>query len=345
MNKEFSQGSNRAESTERADQVLESLFSHASARKRAPAGDERAVREALRGEWLDISRRRRRRNWYSIGVAASLLLALAISINGLNRDVPAPPSVLVASVQKQSGDIFVRGADQDPAAQRRLAGAGLFAGQVISTSPEARLALELASGESVRLDEETEIVLTSRSGIELLRGRLYIDSGADGAPRTARDALAITTFAGVIRHLGTQYIAAVHGAAVAVSVREGRVSIRVAGEESVASPGQRLSVTGDGEATLSAIPTHGPLWSWAELATPGYVLDGRSAFDFIQWVGRETGRAVAFDGDGAERLARATELRGSIDLEPLRALELMLQTSDLKPTVENGTIRIALQDR
>lgn len=340
MNNDIAQGSNGAEGADRTDTVLESLFSHASARKRPPAEDEQAVREALRSEWTEITRRRRRRTYFAYGIAASLLLATVVSVNMLNRDVPALPPIQLASVEKQSGNIFVRRAGQPSSESRRLSKTTLYAGQVVSTAQAARLAVELRTGESLRIDEGTELVLTAESQIELIKGRIYVDSNQAGTSSGRVGALEIATFAGVIRHLGTQYMAGINDSAVEVSVREGKVSITTGKNESVATPGQQISVAQSGEASLSAIATHGVMWEWTELVTPEFNLDGRSAFDFIHWVGRETGHSVTFEDNIAERLARATELRGSIDLEPMRALDLILQTSDLEPSVEKGTIRI-----
>jgi hypothetical protein len=167
-----------------------------------------------------------------------------------------------------------------------------------------------------------------------------VDSNQGSVTESQDDVLEIITFAGVVRHLGTQYMAGIDQSSVAVSVREGQVSFTTQASESIARPGQQINMTRTGEATITPISTHGALWEWAELVTPAFDLDGQSAFDFIQWVGRETGRTVDFALDGTEQLARSTVLRGSIDLEPTRALDLILQTSDLEPTIEDGNIMI-----
>jgi hypothetical protein len=41
-------------------------------------------------------------------------------------------------------------------------------------------------------------------------------------------------------------------------------------------------------------------------------------------------------------MAIQTRMHGSVDLEPLHAMELMLQTSDLVPSVKDGVILVSL---
>ena len=148
------------------------------------------------------------------------------------------------------------------------------------------------------------------------------------------------TPAGAIRHLGTQYVASVDESGLSVSVREGRVLVSVGAVETQANPGEQVRVDPDGASSRTSIPTYGGIWAWTEQVTPEYVLDGRSAHEFIQWVSRQTGRTASFSTRSAEELAHSTLLRGSISLEPMRALELILQTSDLVPVIRNGAIII-----
>jgi hypothetical protein len=339
--KDYLHGSSEADSKDRtADDVLESLFSHVDARKRAPQTDERAVREALHSEWVDIARRRKRKAYFVYGIAASFLLAAVISINMLNQEPGAPVMQQVAAVEKQSGNIFVHLSDEQSSRSRRLASGGLYAGQVLTTAQDARLAVTMNAGETIRIDENTRLVFMSGQQIELLDGQIYVDSNHSGTNNSQHDVLEIKTFAGVVRHLGTQYMTGIDNSLVAVSVREGQVMLVGDHSESIARPGEQIKMSRSGETSISSISTHGSLWEWAELVTPQFSLDGRSALDFINWVGRETGRVVDFAPDGAEQLARSTILRGSIDLEPMRALDLILQTSDLEPMIDDGTILI-----
>jgi hypothetical protein len=54
-----------------------------------------------------------------------------------------------------------------------------------------------------------------------------------------------------------------------------------------------------------------------------------SVFDFLHWVGRETGHAVQFESASAQALARDTQLRGAVNAEPRAELRLRMMTVDL----------------
>jgi hypothetical protein len=174
----------------------------------------------------------------------------------------------------------------------------------------------------------------------LTRGQLYVDAGMNRDTSNASPPIEIRTRAGVVRHIGTQYITAVNPEGITVTVREGRVNVALGQSETVAEAGEQLRVSGQGRTERLQVPVYGELWGWAESITPALELDGLSAWAFVQWAGRETGRRVVFDSDASERLARETMLRGTVDQQPLRALELILQTSDLDHTTSGGDILI-----
>ena len=130
------------------DDILESLFSHASARQRAPENDEQAIRTSLHATWGGMTRQRRRRKAvFAWGIAASVLLAAVISLNTLNRESIPPVMRQVASVEKQSGNIFLHRGSESSSESRRLATTRLVAGQVLSTAQDARLAVAMGNGD------------------------------------------------------------------------------------------------------------------------------------------------------------------------------------------------------
>ena len=127
---------------------------------------------------------------------------------------------------------------------------------------------------------------------------------------------------------------------VSVSVREGRVAVQVEATETIAHSGQQLNVTGDGAMSTTEIQTWGELWAWTEAAAPPIELEGKTVMEFLELVARESGRELAFASASAEDIARSSTLSGSVDLPPMRALELILQTTDLVAETENGRILI-----
>jgi len=319
------------------DRVAE-LFRHASARERPPAEDELAIRQALHTEWSGMTRqRKRRRALFTLAAAASVVLAVMVGIKLAPQSAPAPSLTQLAVVEKTVGVVRVK--SSDGSLQGPDSATELMSGQQIVTRSDSRMALRWLNGESIRLDENTELILNSADGITLQAGRIYLDT--DQAE--ANEELYISTPAGRVRHLGTRYMTTVSGNVTSVSVREGKVSVDVQGVESVAARGDRLTVDAQGASSRGSVSSYGPEWLWTEELAPAFSSHGRTMAQFLEWVAHESGRVVEFASSDAERLAGDTHLRGRINLGPMRALEAVLQTSDLAAEVSAGTIVVRLR--
>jgi ferric-dicitrate binding protein FerR (iron transport regulator) len=322
------------------EEVLEKLFRNASARERPPTGDEQAIREALHSQWRVQTRRRyRRRVMISLAAAASVVLAVFLGSNLLRSPQPPVPAMQLAAVEKVLGGVFVHPAGDGPVLKAEYSMA-VETGQQIVTGRDSRLALKWADGASVRLDQNSEVRFSSTGEIVLISGRLYVDT--ETADETSL-ALVILTPAGPVRHLGTQYMTQVSARNTSVTVRKGQISLGQPGVEILAVSGEQLNVDVSGVHSRRAVPGYGDLWQWTQDLAPAFVSDGQSITDFLGWVGRESGRAVAFASPQAEQLAGDTLLRGNVNLEPMRALTVMLQTTDLVSEVNSGTIVVALR--
>ena len=323
------------------DRVAE-LLRHAAVRQLPPAAAEQAIRTALQGEWRAlIGRRRRRRAVFVVAAAAVLVLAVGMVL----RQTPGPehtaPTVSVASIERLQGEVSFGRADGGTDAIVQP-GARLQSGQTIVTNTGSRVALLWRDGSALRVDQNTRLRLTAAGEVELQAGRVYVDTA--GA-RPAAGLPVILTPAGSVRHLGTQYMAAVAAGVTLLSVREGVVAVARAVGEERASAGQRLIVEPGGAARLQQIPVHGAAWHWAETLAAPYASDGRSLADFLGWVGRETGRRVEYVSTDAARAAANAELRGKVEMEPMRALQAVVQTSDLLAEVDGGIITVRLRSR
>jgi len=321
--------------------ILEDLFQYASARERPSAHDEEAIREALHSQWREMARRRYwRRIMISVAAAASVALAVWLPLN-LQRGPEVPgPTLQLATVDKVIGNVLVHPGGSEPAYITKPSRA-LKTGQRIVTGNESWLGLRWEDGSSLRMDQESEVRFTSRGEVELVRGRLYADTqGADPMGSSP----VILTPAGRVRHLGTQYMTHVSERVTRVSVREGKVALGEPGEQTVALGGEQLIVDISGTRNREEIQLYGAFWDWAQSLAPAFVSDGRSISDFLDWVGRESGRDVTFASPQAEQVAAHTLLRGSVELEPMRALMVMLQTTDLVSEVSAGTIVVTLRN-
>ncbi len=319
------------------EQVLEALFKHVSSRERAPQATEQDIRQALHGEWTQMSgQRKRAKKVLRWALAASIVLTLLVSSQYFRQPVSGLSGSVLATLEKLTGDVYVQQSDTHTA--ESFDSQSLLSGHELYTSNDSRVALSWVNGESIRLDQNSRIVLISPAEIKLLSGKVYVDSAN---ARVKGREFRIMTPSGAVSHVGTQYITAITVSGIAVSVREGEVFIDGRGEKSVATVGQELSVTVDGALSLTPIPIYGQDWQWTQEVAPKFNMDGHSLKEFIAWVGRETGHRVKYTSLASEIAAAQTQMHGNVDRDPLRAMELMLQSSDLTPKLKDGVILVS----
>ena len=313
---------------------FEQLLGHVAARPMPSTEDVEMARNAVKAEWLAVTRKRkRRRQFVSLAAAASMLLTLALVI----RFALTPPviAVQVAAIEKSYGSItiYVMGEELQEAADLL----SISAGQTIITGKESGLALAWGGGGSLRIDANSRVVFLSDSAIELVSGAMYFDS------MNRNVELHVRTKYGVIRHLGTQYMGRIDAESLAVSVREGRVSVDGLYFVGVAERRQRLTFIGSAGPNVLNISPHGDAWRWVELTAPQADFDGKTIFEFLQWVARETGLTITFDPPNVEQTAREAVVSGPVDAEPRIALRQRLLSASLTYVIDpkKGEIIIA----
>ena len=312
----------------RSERALEELLSKAQPRPLPPQQDEELIRQAVRAEWDHVTKRRiRTRRVTQFALAAAVLLAVFVSLNGLRGPLDGKQLQQLASIEKQFGIITM-----------------LNNGQAVETGEEAGLTLAWNDGGSLRLDQNTRVEFESGSEIYLQSGRIYFDSMPSGIPTVRTDPdkakLTIRTDAGTVRHFGTQFITQTDGDELSVMVREGRVSIEGSHVNKTATTGQKLTVTRDGQTSVHDVELTGGDWQWIEKTSPSFTLDNRPIIEFLTWVSRETGKPLKFESLAAETVAREKGLYGVADMEPSRALRIYMQTTALDWRIENGVIII-----
>ena len=326
------------EYTVRQGDAVEALLERAEPRPAPPVDDEQRVREAVRAEWQAVTGKyRARRRATRFAIAASVLLAAMLSFNAFRDTGIAPEDV--ASIDKSHGSIYLLGEQSE---LTELAGLATVAtGQTVMTGAESGIGLVWLGGGSLRMDEATTVELVGTNSIFLREGRVYFDSKAASADFT------IQTAHGVVSHLGTQYMTAVDGARLIVSVREGEISIDRDRAKDVAFAGQQIQIVGGGAATVTNIGRSGAQWEWVEVIAPTLDFSGKSTYEFLIWVARETGYHLVFEDAEAERTAKAGRLMGAIaDLDPRRELEVRMLGEDLDYAFDeaSGTINISSID-
>lgn len=328
---------------ENPEEFFESLFRSVPARPRPPDGVEEIVFKQFSAEWeaLHANKTPKKRVVYW-ALAASLLLAVLIQPLVFQLSERSGVTVAAGTVEKHRGDVAVI-LDQDRIALKP----GdppfeLFPQQSLLTGKDSGLSIRWGDHKIVRVDENTRVNLLSTNEIELIAGQIYVDVPPQATPADPDEKLVIVTRLGTIWHTGTQFMVSADDAVVEVRVREGIVTIDSGNGLLVSHQGEQTVVDASGKLQTGITATYGKNWQWAEKLTPVFELEGSTLEDFLLWVHRETGKQVEFESVDARNTASSTILHGSVDLEPMLSLDLVLQTTELLWSEKDGTLHIAV---
>lgn len=340
--------SDKAETTRvaRCDDAVEALLEHAALRPAPPSRDEKMIREAVFSEWQAVTdRSRTRTRIMRFAVAATVLLAVAVSLDFMRTEGIAP--VQVASISKSFGSIYVLG--EQSTLHELPDTAVVMSGQTIKTDRDSGIGLAWARGGSLRIAANTVIEFTAGDEIYLRSGRIYFDSTpsdliASISSNSRLPSLQIQTDHGTVTHVGTQYMTYTASDKLEVSVREGDVMIEGKYHDAKVSAGQQLSLMGGARGTVLDIDRYGVAWSWIEETSPLVNTDGRSVNDFLNWVSRETGLRVEYADDATEETAKNTILKGNVNMQPRQALDFWMQSQDLTWSADEGSINVSAID-
>lgn len=315
------------------------LLAKTGPRTQPSAAAEAEVRSAVAAEWRrQVDARKARRRYTGWAVAAGVAVAAVGAWLARPLYLPGPSSV--ATVARVVGDVRVESSrgQWEPLS----AGSAVEPGAVLSTGAGGRAALDLVNGVQLRLDVGTQLALNDVDEATLSRGAVYVDSGAAGG---ADARFVLETPAGDVRHLGTQYSAAIDGSALRVGVREGRVEVTGKRASMIAGAGELL-VIDEGRVTRSSLARNAPEWDWVANVVPPFEIEGRTVHEFLAWASRETGHDVAYASPDVERLANRVTLSGTVEgLPPQQAVDAVLATTSLSARVADGRIEVAAADR
>ena len=327
-----------------SDDALEQLLKHASPRPTPSPSDEAAVRQAVRAEWRQVSgRHQSRRRFLNYAIAATVLIGV-FSVFSVFR-MPVVEAVQVATIDKSFGSIYLLGEKSELRETDDLS--DVFSGQTIVTDAKAGMALAWGSGGSLRVDEHTRLEFTTDKSVYLKSGRLYFDSEPSVMMASAKaggsDGFVVITDYGEVAHVGTQFMTRVDADNLTVSVREGQVDVDSAYQRHVATSGQQVTFSGRQQPTVLSLGAHAQEWRWVTRTSPPADVDGKSIYEFLHWVHRETGLETRFDGQ-AEQVARNALLKGTINAEPLDALQRWMATTTLEYDVNESEGVIYVRD-
>jgi ferric-dicitrate binding protein FerR (iron transport regulator) len=307
------------------DAGIEALLRQVGAREE-PAPDVMSeVQREVHAEWRAmLAERSRRRRTLAYGVAASVVFAAILVVTTLHFMTPA--GGVVATIALVDGQAHVD--PRDGASHALHVGDEVMAGATLRTDASSRLALDVNENVSLRMDRNSIVQVAAIDRLVLSAGAVYVDADPE---RRGRDALVIETRAGEVRHVGTQYQVRQTPRAVEVSIREGRIAIVNVRGDAFASAGEQVRIFGDGSVERSTIAANDARWQWAAQAAPLFAIDNQTLAAFLDWVARETGRAIVYATPEAQHTAETVRLHGSIaGLDPEAALAAVLSTTELR---------------
>jgi ferric-dicitrate binding protein FerR (iron transport regulator) len=286
-----------------------------------PAGAREAVRLAALEAWQAKLRARRNRR---LRVAAAASFAVVLGFAAVLPRLMEPDSSPAGTIARAAGVVTMHGAD---GARAAAVGATLDPGERLSTAADGGLAIALAGGASLRVAAESMIVLEAAGAVNLLAGAIYVDSGddVDAAP------LAVTTAYGTVTDIGTQFEVRDAGTALRVRVRSGlvRVSRTGAYADVNGAAGDELRVASDGAVGRRRVSPTDASWQWVETLAVAPASGFGSIRACLDWIARETGRAVRYDSESTEIQAELRDLSGNpAGLQPMEVLELIRRISD-----------------
>ena len=315
---------------------LAGLISAAGRRETPPAPARERALAAVTQVWEAKVRRRRWRLAASLAASvAAVAVGVGVAIRLLDFERTAAPPI--ATVARVIGAVEVGDADAHHWTSLREDTAPLPAGALVRTEAVSAAALQLGEV-SVRISADSEIMLESQSRIELLRGKVYVDTD------TTSDAGRMSVIAAQVSvsDVGTQFEVQYRDDAYRVRVREGAILLQRGAQRRRGAAGDEISIDRAGAVSMRAISADDAAWRWTQSLASAPDIDNQPLTVLLRWVARETGVAVRYASPAIERKATATILHGSIrHLEPLEALAVMLATTDLQHEVlTDGTIMI-----
>ena len=322
-----------------APDEISRLIAEAGRRPAPPEQIQESVRAAVEQVWSTaVSQRnfRRRATWLS---AAAAVGAIAVGLGWLALQQRSNSQPVAATLLAARGDVTVT-APRDH--NVIVAGSRLRAGTTVHTAASGFVLMTVAAV-GVRVGPDSALRIGRGGRLQLEQGRIYAETGG-GTESPAP--LTVATPFGQVSHLGTQFQVVVKAETMAVSVRSGRVRVRMTGGGvQTLQEGQGVEVVSGGAVREFAVTPYGASWAWADAMVPDFPIDGRSLGEFLAWYTHETGLRLVLAGPGTAAVIRRTKLSGSIaGMTPDQALAAVMATTHLEYDMSvSGELRIRMR--
>jgi ferric-dicitrate binding protein FerR (iron transport regulator) len=324
--------------------MIGKLIAAAGPGETADAEAKQRVYDAVQARWhetvqartrQETERHNRFRRFRIYGLAASLAIA-AVTVYWLQGFAPEDAGgTAIAELARVEGSAerlrdgeIVRLASQD---------AGIRAGDELRTGADGKLSIAIGDNLSLRVNVDSNLVLTAVDEIQLLAGTIYIDSGADAVSSS----LEVTTPFGTVEHVGTQYEVHVDMPGLRVRVREGAIAYMGEAGVVMGAAGQQLDIDAAGIRSIAEIAPDDNAWAWVtDLAALPFARDHRVA-EVLAWVARERGLVLVYEDEIlAERLAddnfRGQDLSGYSPADVLEVIDL--GATEFRYEITNGQL-------
>jgi hypothetical protein len=309
-------------------------------RSAPPREDYERIFGASRVAWQRAVRRHARRRWtYALAAGIALVTLTVGVLRQLDR---ASPPVLAGTLTIGSGPVFSSGTAAED--WHWLAGTDvpLMSGTRLRTDSSGRAALRLVSGTALRIAGSSELILGRDERIELLDGRIYLDTHG------AKQGVEIVTRFGTLRDIGTQFEVLATDTSLRIRTREGAVTLTRAQSDTVLQCGvsEELRIDTSGQVERGRIAAFDPEWAWVETLAEAPSGPDLTLRRFLDWVSRETGRQLRYDSPETEARVNQVVLHGTTpNRAPVQALEIALATTDFEYSLpEDGTILLRRRD-
>lgn len=292
------------------------------------------AREAAEAAWQSGLRRadqprRTRRIWLPLAIAAGCAVLAMFFL--LKSPSPREARVVASVVAVDANPV------SSSTGMALVVGMPVSEGVTVATDA-GRAAFLFGDSLSLRADRQTLLEFESAERVRLLKGSIYVDSGG----LSAASRLRIDTPAGEVRHLGTQFLVSVEGAATRIRVREGRVVLERPGAPAHdIAAGDALEVDGGRLHFLQGLQSHGAEWEWASSTAPAFDIENRPLSEFLAWVSREHGWQLAFDDENLRLRAQDIRLHGSVaGLDVASMLERIALITGVTLRVHEGVLQV-----
>lgn len=268
-------------------------------------------------------RRTNRRAWWGFAGFVAGMLLVGVMLTSLPQFFYGQGETVAIVSALQGGATF----DGVPLVLE----SSITSGEKLSTGKRGAVALALANGSLVNIDQLTKVRFIGREDIELIAGAVYFDSRGKGNIR-------IHTVHGVARDIGTRFETRLSENELLVRVRDGEVRVDQAQTAVYVASGQALQLT-DGAAHITEIAADDEQWIWADAMDENFSLTNRSMAEILAWLSRKEGWTLRYQHDTDQQRARQDIIHGRLSAggstDVLRQLSLI---SDMRFTLENKTV-------